>query len=358
MDPNDNPNPPADAEPSVLDAMDAGIAEATPDEPAAVEAPDEAEATQPDADAEPPVPGTEEAAAAEAAKADAAAKPADKAHEPDAEIEQEIADRKLTGKSADRFRELAADVKALAPLREALEKAGVKSPEELGAFLQRNQAMTAVMDMMVDTGATNEQFTQTFDYLGLLHKAGQGDRQAAEQAFEMVGREYAELAKALGKEVPGMHDPLADYADLQSEVESGDITRARALEIAEGRRVAALQGEARNRQQQDNERAAAQTQAIEQGRGALNALEAELVGADPLYGAKKEAFYAKVREVCTQFPPAQWVTAARLAYAGIAAPAPAKPAPGPIRPGGPRPVVAPTTDDPMEALDFGIASAG
>ena len=361
MDPNDNPTPPPvePAEPSVLDAMDQGIAEATPE---AVDPPADVPPAASEEVADPPIPGTNEALEAEAAAA-ATAKAADDAAaadkpEPDAEIEKEIADRKLTGKSADRFRELAADVKALAPIREALEKAGVKSPEELGNFLKRNEAMTAVMDMMVDTGATNEQFTQTFDYLGLVHKASQGDRQAAQQAFDMIGREYAELAKALGKEVPGMHDPLTDHADLQADIENGDITRARALEIAESRRVAALQGQARSQQEQEVERTAAQQQAIQGGKGALNALEAELVGSDPQYAAKKEAFYAKVQQICREFPPAQWAQAARLAYPAIAAPEARKPAPGPIRPGQMRPPVAPATDDPMEALNFGIASVG
>ena len=359
MDPNDNQTPPPvePAEPSVLDAMDQGIAEATPEavDPPAADPPAASEEV-----ADPPIPGTNEAleaetAAAAAAKAAEDAAAADKP-EPDAEIEKEIADRKLTGKSADRFRELAADVKALAPIREALEKAGVKSPEELGNFLKRNEAMTAVMDMMVDTGATNEQFTQTFDYLGLVHKATQGDRTAAQQAFEMVTRERNELAKALGIEVDGF-DPLAEHADLQADIENGDITRSRALEIAESRRIAALQGQARSQQQEQEQRTAAQQQAIQGGKAALNALEAEIVGSDPQYAAKKDAFYAKVAQICREFPPAQWASAARLAYASVAAPAPKKPAPGPIRPGQMRPPVAPATDDPMEAMNFGIASA-
>lgn len=356
MDPNDTQTPPATDppadEPSVGDALDKGIAEATPAEPAPVDTPAEGEPAPPVAEGEQPVPGTEEAAAAEAAKA-AAAKP-----EPDAAVEKEIAELGLKEKGAARLRELSAEVKAAAPMREALEKVGVKSPEELNAFLQRNQAMTAVMDMMVDTGATNEQFTQTFDYLGLVHRANKGDRAAAQQAFEMVGREYAELAKALGKEIPGVHDPLAEHADLQADVEAGAITRERALELAEGRRIAALQGQARSQQQEEAQRAASQQQAIEGGRAALNDLERGLVAADPTYAAKREAFYARVREICRDFPPAQWAAAAKLAYDGIAAPAPAKPAPGPMRPGGPRPVIAPTTDDPMEALNFGIANAG
>ena len=101
----------------------------------------------------------------------------------------------------------------------------------------------------------------------------------------------------------------------------------------------------------------ARFQAIQGGKGALNALEAELVGSDPQYAAKKEAFYAKVQQICREFPPAQWAQAARLAYPAIAAPEARKPAPGPFRPGQMRPPVAPATDDPMEAMNFGIASA-
>lgn len=360
MDPNDtnNPTPPEPAVDDVAQAMDAGVAAATPTdapEPPAAEV--EAPAVDPSAgEAEPPVPGTPEAAAAEAAKA---GKDGDKKPEPDAAVEKEIADLGLKEKGAARLRELSAEVKSLAPIRDALEKAGVKSPEELGAFLQRNQAMTAVMDMMVDTGATNEQFTQTFDYLSLVHKASQGDRQAAQSAFDMVTRERNELAKALGIKVEGF-DPLAEHADLQADVQSGDISEARALEIAESRRLAKLQGEARSRQQEGLQQQQAQEQAITAGKGALNALEAELAGSDPQYAAKRQAFYAQVQQICRDFPPSQWAAAAKLVYPSIAGPAPQqhKPPPGPMRPGGPRPTMTPTTDDPMEALNIGIASAG
>ena len=346
MDPNETPTPdtPTESvEAAALEAMDAGIAAETPEVPTA---------------ADPPIPGTPEAlaaeqeaerVAAEQAAADAAAQP-----EKDAEVENEITSLKLGEKAGERFRNMAAEIKTLAPIKEALEKAGVKDAEQLAGFLKRNEAMTAVMDMVKDTGASTEQFSQTLDYLSLVSAAGSGDRKAAERAFELVTSERNELAKALGIEVDGF-DPLAEFPDLQDEVEGGEITRARAVEVAQQRRDAAFRAQNAERQANEGRQQAEQAAAIQSGRDALNALEAELV-ADPTYAGKKAAFYAEVQQICRENPPSSWQQLARYAYRGIAAPAPTKPPPGPMRSGNLRPAVMPVTDDPAQALEFGIAN--
>lgn len=352
MDPNDNPNPESATDETPLAAMEAGI-EAATEAPADPPAPTEPEAQeQPAAD---PVPGTPEALAAE--QAAAAAKPADAPVEPakDAEVEKEITTLKLGEKAGERFRTMAAEIKTLAPIKEALEKAGVKDAEQFGQFMQRNEAMTAVMGMMDETGASSEQFGQTFDYLSLVNAANKGDRKAAERAFEIVSTERKNLAQALGIEIDGF-DPLAEFPDLKAELEAGDITRPRALELAQQKRDAALRAEAANRQAAESQQQSAQAQAIQQGRDALTTLERELL-ADPTYAAKRDAFYAEVREICRTEPPSSWARMARYAYRGIAAPVATKPPPGPLRPGGIRPAVMPVTDDPMEALNQGIALA-
>lgn len=306
-----------------------------------------------------PVPGSNEALAAEQETPPPAA---DAAPEPDADTEKEITDLGIKNdKTAARFRELTAEVKALAPIKAELEKAGIKDVAELPALVRAAKDGTDLVAMVQETGASPDQFGMTLDYLGLITKAGQGDRAAAEKAFEVVGKEYAELAKALGKELPGVYDPLAEHADLSAAIEAGDMTRKAALEVVAARNATKLQGVARERQQAEAQTTQAQQAALTQGRDSLNALEAELMAADPQYAAKRPALVAKVAEIRQQFPPAQWAAAARLAYQGIvvAAPAaPAKPAPGPMRPGGPRPAIAPAVfDDPDAALDAGIAAA-
>lgn len=351
VEPNDQA--PAQPEPTLDDAlssaMDAGIEAATPEpagEPPAVEA-------EPAGEQEPiATEGKEPATEPEGA-------PAEPTTPPEDDAAKEADTLGLKGKANERFRELTAEVKELAPLKEiktALEAAGVKDVAELPKLVQNAKDGADLVEMVKETGATPDQFGQTLDYLGLLTKAGTGDRAAAEQAFELVQGEYLALAKALGREVPGVHDPLAEFADLQADIEKGDVTRARALEIAQARTAAKNAETARAQREADAGKQTAQQQAIEQGRASLNALEAKLQS-DPHYAAKKPALIAKLGEIRQQFAPHQWAYAAELAYAAIPNPAP-KVAPGPIRPGGPRPVMTPAAfDNPEDAMDAGIAAA-
>ena len=390
MDPNDTNNPPPD---DVMGALDAGIAAAT--EAPAASSPPADTAAQPaaaapaaaaadpaaaGAAAADPVPGSEEArAAAEAAAAAAAGAagvaPGDPAAaartgeaaetETDKAVEDEIVALGLKEKSAVRFRELSAEVKALAPIRDQLTKAGVTDLAQLPAVLERSQAADKMIGMVMETGASAEQYGKSLDYLALVNRAIAGDRTAGEQAFKAIGEEYASLARALGKPVPGVYDPLSDYPDLQAEVEAEDLTVERAHEIAAQRNSE----RARQQHQQSTEQGQAEVRAVEDGRQALMQFDQAMRASDPTYMARREALSAQVAEIRKNHPPAQWVAQAALALAKIpvpaAAPAPAvaaanpapKPPVGPMRPGAARPALVAVPDDPMEALNLGISEA-
>lgn len=348
----EDPNTPAQPEPTLDEAlssaMDEGIAQATPE--AAGEPPaDEGEAGAEPAEGEQQEPAATEG---EGEKPEGDAEP-----QPEDEAAKEADSLGLKGKANDRFRELTAEVKELAPVKAALEAAGIKDVADLPKLVQHAKDGADLVEMVKGTGASPDQFGQTLDYLGLVSKAAQGDRQAAEQAFSVIEGEYLALAKALGREVPGVHDPLAEFADLQKEVENGDVTRARALEIAQARTAAKVAEATRARQAAEANTTTAQQQAIEHGRASLNALESKLQ-ADPHYAAKKPALIAKLGEIRQKFAPDQWAYAAELAYAAIPNPAPVKPPPSAIRPGGPRPVMTQAVfDNPEDAMDAGIAAA-
>lgn len=243
----------------------------------------------------------------------------DEKPKPDPEAEAEANALGLEGKSRERFHAMSAQIKTAAPIMDALTKAGITDVSQVPAMLERSQKADDVIAMVMETGADAEQYGLSLDYLTVVNKAKQGDLQAAERAFTMVQSEYTEMAKALGKDVPGINDPLAAHPDLLAEVEGG-MARARALEIAESRRVKALQDQVRTETQQTTQHREAHVRAVESARGGLNALGKELVAGDPQYAAKEPALKEMIAFIAETLPPEKWVEAARAAYARIPAP--------------------------------------
>lgn len=362
---------PTDLTTDALSALDAGIAAADAEEAPAADTTPPADAGTPPADgpnAAPPADGQVPAQPQEDAPPADAQPPAaaDAQPQPDAETEAEIASLGLKDKTAERFRTLASEVKELAPIRDALKAAGIEDVAKLPDVVKRAEAGDFLFDEISKTGTSPEQYGMALDYLGLVAKAGQGDLAAAEKAYEVMGKEYAALAKMLGKEAPGIHDPLAAHADLRAEVEAGDLPRARAIEIAGQRDRAEYTGTVQ-RHQQETQQAA--QQAEQRGIQWLQQFDADMRQEDPAYEAKRPALNEAVRQIREQYHPSEWAQRTALAYARIQAPvavaappaAPAQPAtprPGPMRPSGPRPAMDPTTfANPMDALEYGIQQA-
>lgn len=366
---------PTDQAADVMAALDAGIAAADAEAaPAAEAAPVEtppADNTTPPADdpaAVPPTDGQPPAPPQDGAPPpdDQPAAAAEDEPQPDADTEAEIASLGLKEKSAERFRGMAAEIKELAPLREAMKAAGIEDVARLPELVQRSKVGEDMVQMVVETGASPEQYGMALGYLGLIGKAQQGDLVAAEKAYEVMGKEYAALAKMLGKEAPGIHDPLANHQDLRAEVEAGDLPRARAVEIAGQRDRAAYTG---NVERQRTESQQAAEQAEQRGIEWLKRFDAEMAQEDPSYAAKRPQLNEAVRQIREQYHPSEWAQRTALAYARIQAPAaaapavaapaaPVQPRPGPVRPSGPRPAMDPTTfASPMDALEYGIQQA-
>lgn len=365
---------PTDQPADVMAALDAGIAAADAEtapaaEPAPVETPPADAATPPaddpsavpPADGQPPAQPQEGAPPADGQPAAAA----EGEQQPDADTEAEIASLGLKEKSAERFRGMAAEIKELAPLREAMKAAGIEDVAKLPDVVKRAEAGDFLFEEISKTGTSPEQYGMALEYLGLIAKAGRGDLVAADKAYTTMAAEMAVLAKMLGKEVPGVHDPLANHQDLRAEVEAGDLPRARAVEIAGQRDRAAYTGSV-ERQRSESQQAA--EQAEQQGVQWLNTFDAQMSREDPAYAAKRPALDEAVRQIRQQYHPSEWAQRTALAYARIQAPvaaaapaapaAPAQPRPGPMRPSGPRPAMDPTTfASPMDALEYGIQQA-
>lgn len=367
---------PTDQAADVMAALDAGIAAADaeaapPADAVPANAAPAADADTPPADdpaAAPPADGQPPATPQDGAPPADGQPPAAAEDEPqpDADTEAEITALGLKEKSAERFRGMAAEIKELAPLREAMKAAGIEDVAKLPDVVKRAEAGDFLFEEISKTGTSPEQYGMALDYLGLIGKAQQGDLVAAEKAYEVMGKEYAALAKMLGKEAPGIHDPLANHQDLRAEVEAGDLPRARAVEIAGQRDRAAYTG---NVERQRTESQQAAEQAEQRGIQWLQQFDAEMAQEDPSYAAKRPQLNEAVRQIREQYHPSEWAQRTALAYARIQAPAaaapavaapaaPVQPRPGPVRPSGPRPAMDPTTfASPMDALEYGIQQA-
>lgn len=367
---------PTDQAADVMAALDAGIAaadaeaapvaDAVPADAAPAAGADTPPADDPNpappADGQPPAQPQEGAPPADDQPAAAAAEQP----QPDADTEAEITALGLKEKSAERFRGMAAEIKELAPLREAMKAAGIEDVAKLPDVVKRAEAGDFLFEEISKTGTSPEQYGMALDYLGLIGKAQQGDMVAAEKAYTTMTGELAALAKLLGKEVPGVHDPLANHQDLRAEVEAGDLPRARAVEIAGQRDRAAYTG---NVERQRTESQQAAEQAEQRGIQWLQQFDAEMAQEDPSYAAKRPQLNEAVRQIREQYHPSEWAQRTALAYARIQAPAaapaavaapaaPVQPRPGPVRPSGPRPAMDPTTfASPMDALEYGIQQA-
>lgn len=268
----------------------------------------------------------------------------------------------LKEQANERFVSMATEIRQFAPMKAALEAAGIKDAAELPKLAGRAKAADDMIAMVMETGADAEQYDKTLVYLTDVNAAMRGDREAGERAFAAIAGEYAALAQALGKEVPGVHDPVAAHADLVDDLKEGRITRDRALETARLRQQTAAAQQAGQQQTQAQQ----QQQAVEQGRQAIVQWDASM-RADPSYMAKRKILDPIVANIRRTLPPGQWLAATQQAYAAIPdIPAPAPAAPPAGQPGG-QPsalrsaqvgrTLQPTEfDDPMEALEAALGN--
>lgn len=217
--------------------------------------------------------------------------------------------------------------------RKRFESLKEKFHEIEGKYQKERDLNEGWLAQVRDTGAAPEQIGVAFQYLKALNS---GTREGLEKAYEFMQGELAVLGKALGREAPGF-DPLDDYSDIKQEFENGEISRERAIELAQARKARNLESAQRELQGQKQ----SEHQAIEEGMKSLSALGQEL-SKDAQWKAKQSMLTPLVKTIVkTVKDPSKWAEAVRDAYAGIPdLPAPAAPdpvavpkAPNPIRPG-------------------------
>lgn len=320
----DNPNPapeqakpstPADTSASLVAGAAAEIEKVLGgDSPPAPEpAPVEpaAEAAAPAAPTAEPAP-TEPAAPAPASEPPAAKQP-----------EEEIAELGIKSEKAkERFKELST-------YKSAVHQAGIEKLEDLPNIVERAKFADELESAIVSTGASPEQYANAIQYLALVN-SGKPDSLA--KAYDVMQGELAALAKVLGKEAPGIHDPLKEHPDLAQEYEKGEISKERALEIVSQRAVVQMTSQQAQQAEQQRAQQAEQQRVINE----LNVLGAKLQASDPLYQEKIAALTPTIALIRERCPPAEWPERVAAAYRQVVLPAVARqPAPAPLPPPGP-----------------------
>lgn len=348
------PEPKKDPDEAALEAFSKGVAEASGEPKTAADVVAEAGATVP---AKEPAKGAKGATAA-AAPAPAAA-PA--APEPDPETDKEVQDLRLKGRAEARFRELTGQVKELTPLRETLAKHQITDPAKIETVIQDAARAQEWEDTVIASTATPEQFSSA---LNVIKAMNADDPKLQNIAFDVLIEQISALGRRLGRDVPGLVDPLADHTDLQTEVANGDISRERALEIARQRAVLAAteaREGARSTQQES------QT-AIQQAIGEVATLSDTLKASDPDFERKLALLQPTLDIIRETVPPAQWRAKIERAYQSLpklpplaaataAATKPRVPVSHmPVRPTGTSAGMQPKPRSDLEAFQMGMRS--
>lgn len=314
-----------------LDAFSAGVEAAREQEAREDALPGDAPAA---ADGQPPQDGAPATPAAADPNAPPAGEPppAQPAQQQQPTVDDEVKQLGLKERAAERFQELHTQA------RDARER--VSQWEET----------------VQSTGATPEQFGGALRYLSDINS---GDPRRMADAYERMQGELQWLGQQLGREAPGF-DPLSAHPDLAGRVNSGDITRDVALELAQHRQTGQLQ-QSHTQAQQDRQQQDLQYQ---QGLVSVQQLGAQLRAGDAQFDQKMVLLTPTIDIIQRTLPPAQWQTEIHRAYlalpaTAVAAPAAAAPvarsAPNPIRANSAAPVAPQIT--PENAFDIGVQAA-
>jgi len=263
----------------------------------------------------------------------------------DAETDAAVTELGLKGKAETRFREMASTIKAQA-----------QELEPLRADAERGLRWEA---MVLGTKAPPEQFGNALGYLAAVNS---GDPAQMNKAFDTMVNELGWLAQQLGRELPGVVDPLAAHQDLAQEVQNGYITKDRALELARVRATDARRTEADQRNRQEDE----QKRVYDQSMSDVAALNNKLKAEDPDFDRKFQLLLPTLDVIRNSTPPAQWVAAIQRAWALVPALPPAAPPPAPpvrprvgampVRPTGASQSMQRQPKSDIEAFDMGVAS--
>lgn len=204
--------------------------------------------------------------------------------QPDAEVEKEIAGLALKGKAADRFRDMAGEIKSTRPLMEILGKVNVKDAQQLDSMLKDVAVGLGYEKMIMDAGAQPEQLKGAMQIIAAMNT---GKPELQIQAAQMMLNEAKTVLERHGVNIDGITaDPLEKHPDLKQAVEAMDITREHALELARLRTGNANRSATETANAQAMERQRQEQAAETQARQQIDVLSETLKRNDPHFNAK------------------------------------------------------------------------
>jgi hypothetical protein len=248
--------------------------------------------------------------------------------QPDAELEKEITGLGLKGKSAERFREMAGEIKTTRPMMEVLGRVNVKDANQLDALLRDASVGLGYEKMIMDAGAQPEQLKGAMQIISAMNT---GKPELQVQAAQMMIQEARVVLERHGVHIEGVTgDPLEKHPDLKQAVEAMDMTREHALELARLRTGTAN----RTASDQANERAAMQRQQEQQAetkaRADIDILSESLKRNDPHFAHKFNVLAQTGQfEAIKRLPWSERYAAVLNAYNAIPNPVAQAPAPSP-----------------------------
>lgn len=192
--------------------------------------------------------------------------------------------------------------------------------ESVKTVTQERDRITAEYQEMVQalakTGSTPEQFDTV---MTALERINSDSIDLRRQGVSALRKMLDDVAVAIG-ETPAGKDPLEGHDDLLEEVESGDISRARAEEIARARNRERASSQQVQKHEQMTQAQREHAAAVESAKAELNTLGEHLRQRDPDYARKVEILVPTVRQLAKHLPPSQWARAYKDAYDALKLP--------------------------------------
>lgn len=259
-----------------------------------------------------------------------------------------------SNRSRERFTAMSEQIATFAPIKEALENAGVKDIETVNRLVERASAADSYETAIIETGATPDDFGKAMSVLG---KLSSGSMEQANSAFDDMVDTLKTLAPILGRKLDFI-DPLAP--ELREAVDMGEISEQNAIELTKSRMAQTLQQQKEQETLQQTQSQTVETTA----RSNLTQLGGYLEQNDPTYKQKFPILSGMVKTIMETLPPDRWVEATQLAYKNIPnipTPPPVvapTPTANPIRPNVVRPAtMIPEGVSGIEAMRLGIRAA-
>jgi hypothetical protein len=163
------------------------------------------------------------------------------------------------------------------------------------------------------TGADPETFGRHVEVLRLMNSEDPAEQR---QAVKLLRAAADKVALETGETPTGM-DPLEGHDDLKEDVENGDISRERAVELATSRNRAKAEETRRTKSSELTTEQQQRKEEIDAAGAAMNELEQQLIKSDPNYYAKRDLIQKTLTAVVNELHPSRWLGAYKRVYESL-----------------------------------------